>query len=65
MLTLLRVSAAFSACPIIPLPVAATACHGCRPTSGAPLAGDGDGAALAMRRHIERSRERLLMAFGS
>jgi DNA-binding GntR family transcriptional regulator len=28
-------------------------------------AGDGEGAALAMRRHIERSRERLLMAFGS
>jgi len=27
--------------------------------------GDGEGAALAMRRHIERSRERLLMAFGS
>jgi DNA-binding GntR family transcriptional regulator len=27
--------------------------------------GDGEGAAQAMRRHIERSRERLLMAFGS
>ena len=28
-------------------------------------AADGEGAALAMRGHIERSRERLLMAFGS
>jgi len=28
-------------------------------------AGDGDGSAAAMRRHIERSRERLLVAFGS